>query len=172
MSTLAQSTTACEDFKQDVLKGNIISAQKKLDALKVLTKLVSYFIEILSELTCYSFLQDLLLDCDSLPPIVSNTANAQAEQAIARETLEYAVILSIKSGDKSSFQRYLSSLRPYYTASRWAHNLDDGIKPSYSLRHLWQMYTSLHRSFISTRHPSRSQSLFFYGIHHSLESRF
>lgn len=127
MSTLAQSETACEDFKQDVLKGNIISAQKKLDALKVLTKLVSCFIEILSELTGYSFLQDLLLDCDSLPPIVSNTANAQAEQAIARETLEYAVILSIKSGDKSSFQRYLSSLRPYYTASRWAHNRDDGI---------------------------------------------
>lgn len=63
-------------------------------------------------------IQELLLDCDSLPPIVANTANAQAEQAIARETLEYAVILSIKSGDKSSFQRYLSSLRPYYTASR------------------------------------------------------
>ena len=43
MSTLAQSTAACDDFKQDVIKGNIISAQKKLDALKVSTKFVPYF---------------------------------------------------------------------------------------------------------------------------------
>ena len=62
--------------------------------------------------------QELLLDCDSLPPIGVLSDNADAEQAIARETLEYAVILAIKSGDKGSFQRYLSSLRPYYTGSR------------------------------------------------------
>jgi hypothetical protein len=58
--------------------------------------------------------QELLLDCDSLPP-----SHGAAEQAIAKETLEYAVILSIKCGDKFSFQRYLSSLRPYYTAARY-----------------------------------------------------
>lgn len=62
--------------------------------------------------------QEVILDCDSLPPVASTSMNSQAEQALAREILEYAVILSIKSGDKVSFQRYLSSLRPYYTATR------------------------------------------------------
>ena len=38
MSTLALSTSACEEFKQDVIKGNVMSAQKKLDTLKVFTE--------------------------------------------------------------------------------------------------------------------------------------
>mmetsp|Transcript_11809 Transcript_11809/g.11450 ORF Transcript_11809/g.11450 Transcript_11809/m.11450 type:complete len:264 (+) Transcript_11809:76-867(+) len=93
--SVAQSVEACASFKQEVLTGSLSVAQKKLDALK-----------------------ELLLDCDSLPPLGLNSPTAEIEQSIARETLEYAVVLSVKAGDKGSFQRYLSSLRPYYTGAR------------------------------------------------------
>ena len=43
-------------------------------------------------------------------------SNNESEIVLARETLEYAVILSVKAGDKASFQRYMSSLKPLYTS--------------------------------------------------------
>ena len=93
MSSL--TSAICQDFKNEVLTGNVTVALKKLETLK-----------------------EALLDCDSLPPLVVHRPNADVETAIAKEILEYAVILSIKAGDKSSFQRYMGSLRPYYTAER------------------------------------------------------
>lgn len=56
-----------------------------------------------------------------MPPLCVETPNAAAERTLAREVLEYAVLLSVKKGDKDAFQRNLSSLRPYYTGSlgRW-----------------------------------------------------
>ena len=89
------TAAACQDFKQEVLSGSVPTALKKLEALK-----------------------EALLDCDSLPPIALARPNAEVETALAKEILEYAIILSIKAGDKSSFQRYMASLRPYYTAAR------------------------------------------------------
>mmetsp|Transcript_25423 Transcript_25423/g.25669 ORF Transcript_25423/g.25669 Transcript_25423/m.25669 type:complete len:264 (+) Transcript_25423:197-988(+) len=56
-----------------------------------------------------------LIEFDSLPPLGIESASAEKERAVAREILEYAVILSIKTKDKEGFQRNLSSLRPYYT---------------------------------------------------------
>lgn len=56
-----------------------------------------------------------MLELDSLPPLFIDSPTAEGERQIARETLEYAVLLSIKMGDKNAFQRHLSSLRPYYT---------------------------------------------------------
>ena len=41
--------------------------------------------------------------------------NAKLERQIARDFFEYAVIFSVDRGDSESFQRYLSSLRPFYT---------------------------------------------------------
>ncbi len=55
-----------------------------------------------------------LMEFDSLPPMNLNTQNAEAERILAREFFEYAVIYSIQTSDKDSFQRYVSSLRPYY----------------------------------------------------------
>lgn len=89
------TAAACQDFKQEVLSGSVPLALKKLEALK-----------------------EALLDCDSLPPIALARPNAEMETELAKEILEYAIILSIKAGDKSSFQRYMASLRPYYTAAR------------------------------------------------------
>ena len=64
-------------------------------------------------------MQLLMLELDSLPPHGQETVNGIAERSVARDFLEYAVIFSIQSNDKESFQRYLSSLRPYYTSHRW-----------------------------------------------------
>jgi 26S proteasome regulatory subunit N12 len=94
MSSILTAATVAA-FKQEVLSGNVPVALKKLDALK-----------------------EALLDCDSLPPMALARPNAEVETALAKEILEYAIILSIKAGDKSSFQRYMASLRPYYTAAR------------------------------------------------------
>lgn len=44
------------------------------------------------------------------------TPEAASERALACEIFEYGVIFSVNTGDKDAFQRYLLSLRPYYTA--------------------------------------------------------
>jgi hypothetical protein len=64
-------------------------------------------------------LKVLFITYDSLPPTSLPTPNAEAECILARDTFEYAVILAIKLGDKELFQRYMSSLRSYYTSSRF-----------------------------------------------------
>jgi len=64
-----------------------------------------------------SLLQNLkkkLIMLDSLPPINAEYADAATERGLALEVYEYAVIYSVKCGDKDSFQRYMSCLRPYY----------------------------------------------------------
>jgi len=61
--------------------------------------------------------QTQLIELDSLPPLCVESPTAEAERAFAREVLEHAVLLSVRMGDKGSFQRHLSSLRPYYTNS-------------------------------------------------------
>jgi 26S proteasome regulatory subunit N12 len=55
------------------------------------------------------------MDLDSLPPVAMETPSAEQERVMAREVFEHAVILAIKSSDKEAFQRFLGSLRPYYT---------------------------------------------------------
>ena len=44
-----------------------------------------------------------------------NSPSAKLERQIARDFFEYAVVFSVDCGDSESFQRYLSSLRPFYT---------------------------------------------------------
>jgi hypothetical protein len=56
-----------------------------------------------------------MLDLNSLPPMGTETPNASAERQLFAKNLEYAVLLSIGQGDKDNFQKYVSSLRPYYT---------------------------------------------------------
>jgi hypothetical protein len=55
-----------------------------------------------------------MLELNSLPPIGSDTPNAKAERILFARVLEYAVILSVEQKDKAAFQKYFSSLRPYY----------------------------------------------------------
>jgi len=69
-------------------------------------------------------IKKIMLELDSLPPLSMDTPNAASELNFARESLEYAVILSVNMGDKESFQRHMSSLRPYYTTN----TIDSDIK--------------------------------------------
>ena len=59
-----------------------------------------------------------MIELESLPPLSVDSESAELERSIARGILEYAVILSVKTKDKDSFQRNLASLRPYYTGYR------------------------------------------------------
>lgn len=59
-------------------------------------------------------LKKQLIMLDSLPPINAEYENAITERGLALEVYEYAVIYSVKCGDKDSFQRFMSCLRPYY----------------------------------------------------------
>lgn len=54
------------------------------------------------------------MEFDSLPPINIDNPNANEERQLSRDILEYAVILSIKVGDKQAFERNISALKPYY----------------------------------------------------------
>jgi 26S proteasome regulatory subunit N12 len=58
-----------------------------------------------------------LLELDSLPPICKEIAASSKERAFAREVFELAVVLSIHMDDKASFEKYMSTLRPYYTTT-------------------------------------------------------
>ena len=74
------------------------------------------------------------MDFDSLPPLCVETPTANAERALAREVYEYSAILSVISGDKDDFQKYLSALRPYYM----------GFQPEvYSLQNFHAVFRAL-----------------------------
>ena len=60
--------------------------------------------------------QRIMVEMDSLPPFSAESPNAEQERAFAKEALELAVLLSVNVGDKESFQKYVSCLRPYYTS--------------------------------------------------------
>ena len=55
------------------------------------------------------------MNFESLPPLNIETPNAEAERVVARTMYEYAVILAVRENDQYAFQRYVSSLRPYYS---------------------------------------------------------
>lgn len=82
-------------FKENVRKGDISSANDDLQKLKF-----------------------VLIGYESLPPILADTPDTLKERVLARETYEYAVILSLKQGNKELFQKYFSSLKPFYMGSR------------------------------------------------------
>lgn len=82
----------CEQFKAAVVAGNLDAANSLLNKLKV-----------------------QLVELDSLPPVALESPTAEQERVLARDVYEHAVILAIKSSDKEAFQRYLGTLRPYYT---------------------------------------------------------
>ena len=42
------------------------------------------------------------------------TPNAVQERILARTVYEYAALIAVQEDDTDSFQRYVSSLRPYY----------------------------------------------------------
>lgn len=81
-------------------------------------------------------LKGIMMDLDSLPPMCMESANAAAERKFAREVYEYAAILSINMEDKESFQRYIASLRPYYTTMK----SDDGSELTYTVVGLSLLY--------------------------------
>jgi len=57
-----------------------------------------------------------LLDFSSLPPAATDgSATAQQELTLAREILEHGALLSIKTMDIPSFERYVAQLKVYYT---------------------------------------------------------
>ena len=60
-------------------------------------------------------LQKIMLEMDSLPPMSFDTPNAISERNLAKQVLEYAVILAVNIADKDLFSRHMSCLRPYYT---------------------------------------------------------
>jgi hypothetical protein len=116
------SAQACQDFKNEVMTGSVSSALKKLDALKVILhpsfNIASCRINTEADfqnkyMLIISYYQEALLECGS--PFSSTS---ESDISIAREALEYAVILSVKAGDKGSFQRYMSCLKPLYTSGK------------------------------------------------------
>jgi 26S proteasome regulatory subunit N12 len=56
-----------------------------------------------------------MLELNSLPPMGAETPNAKEERILFARFLEYAVLLAVGKADKDAFQKYISSLRPYYT---------------------------------------------------------
>eukprot|EP00803_Ostreobium_quekettii_P005657 evm.model.scf_985EXC.8 EVM.evm.TU.scf_985EXC.8 scf_985EXC:43389-46537(+) len=54
----------------------------------------------------------------SLPPICEKTPSASQENALARDVLEHAVLLSIKLEDEEAFERNFLQLQTYYTDQR------------------------------------------------------
>lgn len=56
-----------------------------------------------------------MMDLESLPPLCLDTPTAPQERLLFKSVLEYAVLMSVGMKDKASFQRNISSLRPYYT---------------------------------------------------------
>lgn len=95
MSVIQSVSIAFDSFKQLILNGNLDEASQLLQELKA-----------------------MLIDIDSLPPLCFESPNSLAEQTLARNILEYAVVLSIKQSDKDAFQRNISSLRPYNSQLR------------------------------------------------------
>lgn len=59
------------------------------------------------------------MELDSLPPLALESPGHDSEQerVLAREVYEHAVLLAVKCEDKEAFQRFLATLRPYYTGS-------------------------------------------------------
>ncbi len=60
----------------------------------------------------------MMMELDSLPPLLLQTMNAHEERLLFKHVLEYAVLLAVSTKDKSSFQKYISSLQPYYLLLR------------------------------------------------------
>lgn len=60
-----------------------------------------------------------MLEMDSLPPMSFDGPNAVEERSLARQVLEYAVLLSVSVGNKEAFSRHMSCLRPYYANARY-----------------------------------------------------
>lgn len=60
----------------------------------------------------------MMMDLDSLPPLLADSPNAAEERNLFRQVLEYAVLLSVNTEDRAGFQRYMSSLHPYYALQR------------------------------------------------------
>lgn len=109
MSTLQEN---CEKFKLAVNGGDISAAKMLLKTLKL-----------------------QLMELDSLPPVVMESPNAEAERILARQVYEHAVILAVKDGNKEEFQRFLSTLRPYYNGFSDAVSQSE-LKPSIVGLHL------------------------------------
>jgi 26S proteasome regulatory subunit N12 len=62
-----------------------------------------------------SELKDIIIGFDALPPLGVESPSAQQERVLARRVYENAVLLAVREGDTDGFQRYVSSLRPYYS---------------------------------------------------------
>lgn len=99
------SMNIVDDFKKLVLQGDDEKAEMTLGEIK-----------------------KMMLELDSLPPLSFETENAVNERKFAREALEYAVILSINMGDKDSFQRHITCLRPYYSSFDKSQSPESDIK--------------------------------------------
>ena len=59
--------------------------------------------------------QDIIINFDSLPPLGVDGPTAQQERVLARSVYECAVQVAVREGDTDGFQRYVASLRPYYS---------------------------------------------------------
>jgi len=66
---------------------------------------------------CHSILPKikvLLIHFNLIPPWTSKPYHVKRELMLARETLELATLLSIRSEDIKSFERHVAQLKPYY----------------------------------------------------------
>lgn len=82
----------CKDMRAALMAGNLTKASQILAEIK-----------------------NIIMNFESLPPLNNETPNAEAERVVARTMYEYAVILAVRENDQYAFQRYVSSLRPYYS---------------------------------------------------------
>jgi len=68
--------------------------------------------------TCQDILDELkllLIRFQLVPPFTGDPATISQQLHLARETLELAVLLSMKQEDYKSFERHFAQLKPYYT---------------------------------------------------------
>lgn len=59
-------------------------------------------------------MQRQIINFESLPPVNAPSQNAAEERAIACEIYEYATLYSLSASDRSLFQRFVGSLKPFY----------------------------------------------------------
>ena len=100
-------------MREALAKGDVQRASSLLADLKVLfycTRINISDIKIIST----TLLQDLIINFDSLPPLGVDGPTALQERVLARAVYECAVQVAVQEGDTDSFQRYVSSLRPFY----------------------------------------------------------
>mmetsp|Transcript_1489 Transcript_1489/g.2139 ORF Transcript_1489/g.2139 Transcript_1489/m.2139 type:complete len:264 (+) Transcript_1489:90-881(+) len=144
--TVESALPLLESLKSSYLKGDVSNGSKLLDQLKV-------------QLTTFT----------ALPPFFANSLTAQKELLIAREVMEYAVLLSVKVKDQDMFERHYQQLSTFYTDTKHLLPVSQQEFPIMGLnllRLLVQNRTAEFHTHLELLDPEVQQNLY---IKHAIE---